>query len=385
MSSFIRPLLLLLLLAGTSLSFAARRARTPDEDPVALAALLVREGQWEKAQAVLVGVNPKQPGIDVVRFHTLTGLVHLHEREGEAAVSAFTAALAAATEGRELLELHLARAELLAGHADRCLSALDRSGTVGAGLTASWLLRAEAHKTLREWDLAFEALERGYARLPDQTELPRTQILFLIELGLTREARERAEALISRGSVTTADVLALSEALRRGGAHLEGQLLLEAALLQRGDDKDLLVASARAALQAGQGTSAGRFLERAAETHPDLYLEAAEAWRRSGDLDNALRVNAYVPDPVTKARQRLGLLLEAEAFERAVALEDRVLRLGLDQEDRVAFGLAYAWFRLGLPSEAERWLKGITDPALFARATELRGAMAACSDEGTCR
>ena len=346
------------------------------EDRVALAGLLVREGAWERAGSVLSGIDPGEKDLDRARYHTLLGLVALHERRSPDAVTAFTDALAVAVDGRELLEIHLARAELAVPDAARALAALDRAGEMGASLPGTWLLRAEAEEALGRPDGAFTALETGASRFPEQPDLRRQQVFLLVRLGLFREARERGEALLGRPGARSVDAVAISEALRRGGETAEAATILEAALLLDGGNRDLLVQAARAALDDGQPRNAGRFLERAAVVDPALALEAAEAYRRGGDLDAAMRLNGLVSDPVAKARQRLGLLLEAEAWDRALALEDRVTRLGLADDDGVAYGLAYASFRLEDRERAERWLQGITDPEAFRRATELRQAMA---------
>jgi hypothetical protein len=118
---------------------------------------------------------------------------------------------------------------------------------------------------------------------------------------------------------------------------------------------------------------------------PALALESAEAYRRAGDLLNAERLNARVSDPRAKARQRLGLLLDAEAWERAVALEERLERLDLAGDDGVAYGIAYAWFRLGDHERVEHWLADIRDPEAFRRAGALRQAMATCEEQGVCQ
>jgi tetratricopeptide (TPR) repeat protein len=327
---------------------------------------------------VLADIDPTAEGIDVVRYHTLLGLVALHSQRPPDAVAAFEQALAVATEGRELLEIHLARAHLAARDPTAALLAIDRAGEVGAALPGTWLMRAEALEALGRPDDAFAALGSGAARFPDQPDLPRQQVFLLVRLGLFREARERGEALLLRPDADADDAIAIAEALRRGGQTAEAMTILESALLSEGEDRDLLVQAARAALDDGQPRNAGRFLERAATVDPALALESAEAYRRGGDLDAALRMNAEVADPVAKARQRLGLLLEAGAWDRAVALEERLVRLGLADDDGVAYGLAYACFRLGDLDRAERWLKGISDPEVFRRATELRQVIAAC-------
>lgn len=371
-----RWLVVVLLGAGAA---SAGRDRAPDEDPVALAGLLVREGDWERAAEVLGDVRPDDAGVDQQRYWTLRGLVALHgEEQPDAAATSFERALAVADDGRELLELHLARARLATEQPDQALAAIDRAGEVGAALPGTWLLRARANEAMGRTDAAWDALAQGASRFGDQAELGRQQVFFLVRLGLFREARARGEALLARPDSDADDAVAISEALRQGGETVEAQTILEAALLELGDDRDLLVQAARAAIDAEQPRSAARFLERAAVLDPALALEAAEAWRRAGDPGAALRMNGEVADPALKARQRLGLLLDAEAWDRALALEERLVRLGLSDDDSVAYGLAYAAFRLGDPALAERWLQGITDPEVFRRATELRQAMAQC-------
>jgi hypothetical protein len=61
------------------------------------------------------------------------------------------------------------------------------------------------------------------------------------------------------------------------------------------------------------------------------------------------------------------------------SLADRLERLGLLDEDPVAYAMAYAWYQLGEVGEAERYLRRIQDPKWFQDATTLRQAMAECS------
>jgi len=368
-------LLILLLALGAS---ARPKKEAPEDDRVGVAALLVRDGEWDRAAAVLADVDPNAKGVDVVRYWTLTGLTQLRTSRPAEAAQSFENALAVATEGRELLELHLARARLSTQEPELAIAALDRTGEVGASLPGTWLLRAEAWEAQGRYDLTWTALADGAARFPDQAELQRQQVFLLVRLGLFREARERGEVLLARPDADADDAVAISEALRHGGETDEALTILESAMLQEGEDRDLLVQAARVALDAEMPRTAGRFLERASFLDGRLALEAADAYRRAGDMEGALRMNGRVADPVAKARQRLGLLLEAESWERALALEARLVRLSLAEDDGVAYGLAYAAFRMGDHERADHWLAGISDPEAFRRANELREVMAQC-------
>ena len=235
-----------------------RPRATPAEDPIALAGLLVRDGDWERAATILDAVDPAGKGLHVTRYWTLRGLTALHDKQAADAAADFRHALATATEGRPLLEMHLARALLALPDAQAALDALDRTGEVGAGLPGLWLLRAQACEALGRYDDAWIALDTGALRFPDQPDLRRQQVFLLVRLGLYREARERGEALLARPDAGIDDAVAISEALRRGGETREAMTILEAALLQEGEDRDLLVQAARAALDDGQPRNAGR-------------------------------------------------------------------------------------------------------------------------------
>jgi len=368
-------LLILLLALGAS---ARPKKDAPEQDHIGVAALLVRDGEWDRAAAELAEVDPNAKGVDVVRYWTLTGLTQLRTSGPAEAANSFENALAVATEGRELLELHLARARLSTQEPDLAIAALDRTGEVGASLPGTWLLRAEAWEDLGRYDEAWTALADGAARFPDQPELQRQQVFLLVRLGLFREAREHGEALLARADAGADDAIAISEALRHSGETDEALTILESAMLKESQDRELLVQAARVALDAEMPRTAGRFLERAAFLDGRLALEAADAYRRAGDMDGALRMNGRVADPIAKARQRLGLLLEAESWERALALEERLVRLSLTEDDGVAYGLAYAAFRMGDQDRAESWLSGISDAEVFRRANELREVMEQC-------
>jgi tetratricopeptide (TPR) repeat protein len=371
-------LLLILLVLASAIARPKKKEPEEAEDRVAIAALLVRDGEWDRAAEVLAEVDPKQEGVDLLKYWTLLGLTQLRSQKPAEAAASFEHALALAVEGRELLELHLARARLATGEPALAIEALDRTGEVGASLPGTWLLRAEAYETQGNFDAAWDALAAGAARFPDQPEMQRQQVFMLVRLGLYREARERGVELLARADSDAVDAIAISEALRQGGEHDEAMALLDAAIFEEGESRDLLVQAARTSLGADMPRTAGRFLERAMMLDSRLALEAADAYRRAGDLDGALRANGEVADPVAKARQRLGLLLEAEAWDRALALEERLVRLQLTDDDGVAYGLAYAAFRLGDHTRAEHWLSGISDPEAFRRATELREVMAQC-------
>lgn len=368
----------LALLTALTVAAGPAHAAAPEEDPLELATLLVHDGHLDRAAQVLDGLDPAELGEAEHRLWTLRGLVWMRQGVPAEAAAAFTQAVETAPPPIDpQLHLSLARARVLAGQDRGALEALQAGGPPLDALPATFLVAARAHRNLGDPASAWAALERGAAAFPGQLDFPRQQVLLLVEMGLTREAADRASALLEGGAATADDALTISEALRQAGALERAVTVLEEARLRFPGEPRLDVRLAAVHVDAGRPLTAARLLQRAAAFDPSLADESAELFRRAGQLEAALMMNGQVLDPTEKARQRFGILLDAGAFDRAIALEDRLSRLGLLDDDRVRYGLAYAWMQVGDLQRADRLLGGISDPAVFRQATELRRAMQA--------
>lgn len=371
-----RTLLLVLFALLAVPSFAEDAPQ--DTDPVSLAALMVQDGHWDRAEAVLAEVDLTDEDLDRARYYTLLGLVRQQSQDHAGSADAFGAALENGAE--PLVAVYQAQALLRLERYRDALAALDRSGTVGDTLPAVWMLQARAWQGLDDPSRAWESLEDGLDRFPTHRDLSWQQVLLLIEMGLYQEARDRGTTLLAEGDAEPEEWLAIAESLRQAGQGEVAARTLEEANLRFPGHKDLMVQLARVHLEQDRPLAAGTLLQRAAELDDGLTIEAAECFRRAGSMDRALYMNSLAPDPVEKTRQRLGLLLEAQAYDRAASLEPRLERLGLLSDDQVRYGLAYALFRSGDYDGAEELLKGIVDPELFEHASKLRAAMEQCQD-----
>jgi tetratricopeptide (TPR) repeat protein len=89
-----------------------------------------------------------------------------------------------------------------------------------------------------------------------------------------------------------------------------------------------------------------------------------------------------VQDQKAKIRQRLGLLIELERFEKAASLEPRLSRLGLLEDDSIRYALAYTYYKTGRLEKAETHAKRVLDPASYQKAIELHRAIDACRRSG---
>lgn len=375
-----RILLSLLFVATVAPAVGApKKSADPEEDPLVLAEVLLRDEHFDRADRVLDAIDPASEGLDVAHFWTLRGLVDFALQDWPAAATAFQKALDHG-ETDAIIRVYLGQSLLSDGKPAEAARVLDHPSV--EPLAAAWLVRARALWDSKQLEAAWVVLDEGASRFPDRKEFGLQRTLLLIDLGLYQEARRQGVALLAQWEAEPKTWALIGDALRRAGHPTEAVQLLEEAKIRFPGELDILVPLAHAWLAAEHPMAAGLVLQEAAVLDNKYAQESAEMYRRAGVTDRALTMNALVQDSKERTQQRLGLLLEREEFEKALALGDRIERLGLSKDDTVRYGVAYAAFRSGDVHEAERWLAGIRDATVFRNANQLREAMAACSEGG---
>ena len=363
-----------------------------------LAARLVADGHYDRAERALDQVNTEADDLDRVRYHTLLGLVELRRERHQAAIEKLRQALAAhdrraerepaADESeqeqrrgeRERIHLYLAQAHMGREEYKEVLTALDRAGETGAAIATVHALRAQAHWEREAYDAAFAALNRGAERFPDDYRFLRRKVFYLINLGFYRQAADYGREYLQKADAGPEDYVAIGSALRQSDQHQAALTLLELARLIWPRERDIAVELAHTWLGLDKVSAAAEVFARAAIHHPDMRLEAAELQRRAGHLYRALLLNTTVPEPDRKYRQRLAILVAMEHWDRAAGMGDALRRQGLLANDDLRYAYAYALFKAGDYDRADQVLSGIQDSDTFRKATELRKAMEKCRE-----
>jgi tetratricopeptide (TPR) repeat protein len=377
---FIRGKSLLLLLALLVAATPALAKKPIDEvDYVALAALLVRDGEYDRAEDAIAKADPAAEGIDLARYHTVRGMIALERQKPGEAVDAFAAAIAA---GQDDPLIHLLRAQANFGleRYEAALEALDVAGDSVQALSGAWLLRAHAYWMTGQRQACMETLSQATERFPGNTGFLRRQVFYLVDAGLYREAGELGREYLRRAEGKAEDYVAIGTALRRSKSFDEALRFLESAQLKFPQDGNVAKALAQTWLESGKPLAAAELLARQAEFDAGLLPEAAELFRRAGHPARALQLNTRVTDSPRKLKQRVGLLVELGRFDQVAAMEAPLLRAGLMGDEDIRYALAYAFFKASDFDAAERHLQALTRPELFRRATELRRLMAECAD-----
>jgi len=381
-------LLLILVLVSTTAGAQEPPASSPEDEVerLSLAALLIGDGNHERARGVLAAVELDDPDLDLVRYHSLDGLVALNLDELARAEVAFERALEAGREQEEspadVIWLYLAQARFGQEDYPGTLAALDGAYPETTDLPSVHLMRAQSHWQMGELESAWQVFSSAAGRFPDRAgDFTRQQVHLLVEQGLYQEAAALGQRFMIEGKATANDALAIGNALREAGEYDRAVRILEAARLEDSGNVRLARVLAQTWLDLDKVLPAADILHEAARLDPSLMAEAAELYRRAGWLMQALTLNARVIDQAKKLKQRLAIFIELGRFDQAAGMESDLVRTGLLNEEDIRYALAYALFKTGRYQQAESHLTRLTRDDLFQRANELRRAMEQCRDE----
>ncbi|MGM0558807.1 MAG: tetratricopeptide repeat protein [Myxococcota bacterium] len=365
---------------GVSLAEENEERDEAEPDYVSLAGMLVRDGHYERAATELAKVDPAKEGVDTKLYYTLQGLIALRTGAYEQAVGHFDEAIKHG-QTDDIVFVYLAQAYYNLKQWERTILSVRNADEAGEDIPDLYLMKATAHKKLEQRQQAWETLLAGGEQFPERTEFLRQRVFLLIDMGLYQEAMTLGHTYFEVAEPTVDDYIAIGEALRRAGVHDRAQVIFEEARLRYPDKNKIVVHLAHTYLATGHMLTAGELMQIAAEDDPKYIMEAAELFRRGGAYQRALYMNSQVVDQKAKFKQRVSILLDQRRFVNIAAMEARLSRLGLLEDQNILYTLAYANFKAGDYEDAERLLRRITDSELFKSAVELRRAIQVCAEE----
>jgi len=369
-----------LVLLACLLALPCLAAQKEEVNYLDLAALMLRDGNLDRAIIALDQVPLDDEDVDLKRYYTLRGMAHLRRNELEPAAAALEMAVASGA-AEAVVYVYLAQVYFELERYRDVLETLDQAGAELDKVASVYHMRAQCHWLLREPAYALATLDQASGLFPEETGFLRRKVFFLIELGLYKEAAEQGRIYLQKSAGKREDYVALGNAMRAGGELDEAILLLEQARLMYPGDADVNKVLAHAYLDRGQVNTAADLIYDASLLDPALTGEASELFRRAGRPHRALMLNGQISDQQVKFRQRLALLLELQRYEQVASMDRDLTRTGLMADEDILYALAYAEFKTGDFETAELHLQKLTRPDLFRKAAELRRAMQDCSGD----
>ena len=380
MPDYSKFLVLVLLVALALAPQALAANESEDVDYLALASLMLRDGNTDRALAALDQVDQQAEDFDAVRFHTLRGMTYMRANQAEAARTEFQAAIESG-QAETVVYVYLAQINYQLEDYRGTLAALQSAGSELDRLPSVFHMRAQSHWLLDEPVEALATLDLASELFPEDESFVRRKVFYLVDMGLFQQAVVLGRSYLESTAGKVEDYIALGNALRASGELQEAAALLENAQLRYPDSATVKKVLAHVYIDRGELNAAADVLYQAALIEPPLMTEAAELYRRAGQYHRALSLNSQLADQPEKLRQRLALYLQMESYEQAAAMETPLRRVGLLQEEDLRYAIAYAHFKSGDFTAAEAQLTELTRPDLFRKAAELRRSIQDCSQD----
>jgi tetratricopeptide (TPR) repeat protein len=374
------PAILLCLLLAAAIPSNRADESTDDVDYLALAALMLRDGNLDRALVALDQVDPTADEVDRVRYYTLRGMAHMRRKELEPARDALLQAIGSG-EAEAVVFVYLAQVNYELQDYRATIEALDRAGAALERVPSAYHMKAQSYWLLAEPSMALATLDQGAQVFPDDTSFLRRKAFYLVDLGLYQEAAIQGRQYLQQSAGKVEDYVAFGNALRATGELEEAAAFLEEAQLNFPDSPEVKKVLAHVYLEREQLGAAADLLYQAALLNPQLLAEAAELYRRAGQTHRALTINSGLSDQPEKFRQRLALYLELHNYEQAAAMEIPLRRVGLLEDEDLRYAIAYSLFKTGDFAAAEEHLAALNRPDLFRKAAELRRAIQDCSED----
>lgn len=380
-----RILLLLLLNCSIAMSYAKDTdKKEPDTFSVGelmpLAAMLIKDGNHDRAITTLQSMDLTQEGLDLARYYTLLGMAQMGLKDLASARDSLKQAIANG-QADPVIFVYLAQAQYGLKAYQETLAAIDRAGDVFKTYPALLEMKMQAHWLLKQYSQAWDALELGEALFPDNHKFLERKIFYALDLGLYRNAAELGREYMTKSVAKAEDFVAIGNALRLSHQFDDAANILEVARLSYPEHATIAKVLAHTYLDQGMTHAAAAILEQVSQYHPEFIVEAAELYKRAGRFYRALELNARISDQATKLKQRLAILIGLKQYEMVINMEPALHRNRLLSDQNVRYALAYAAYTVNDFDKARKHLSHVKESGLFKQATELQRLMQECETE----
>ena len=372
--------IIIILIGGYFHPTLAKEEKPQSDDFIELAAIMLKDGHYDRALLALQSVNLDDEKTDLARFYTLQGLAYMNLNDFEASKDSLKAAIKYG-QNDPLIYAYLAQIHFSLKDYQGVLSVIDKAGEHKRKNPALTSIQAQSYWHLQNTVQAIETLNRGHQLFSNDYRFLKLKVFYFVQLQLYQEAANLGREYLSRSKAQAEEYVAIGNALRLSREFQEALKIMEIARLKFPDNEVVAKLLAHIYLDQGMLNAAAHILEQAARINSELVSEAAEVYRRAGRLHKALMLNSGINDQKVKLKQRLSILLALKQYDQAAGMEASLYRVGLFEDQSIRYALAYAQFSSGRFQQASKHLDFLTDPELFKKGIELRRLMEICKEE----
>lgn len=372
----LRQLIVVSLLAIISLPTLAEK-NSEKGDPLALAALMIKDRHYLRAQGILENADTSNKNFDFKRFHTLSGITALKIDQYQKSIDHLQEAQSLGVKD-SILNVYMAQAFYQLQKFPQVIKYVDKAPDMKEEYPNFLFMKYDAYQQMNQPLNAWDTLKEGRRLHPHNQKFIKQQIFSLIQLGFYQSAAELGLTYTQKYQLDAQDYIAIGQALSQTQSAKSAGPFLESATLKYPDNNQAKKALANYYSTQKQYYTAASIMESVAIQEPELLTEAAELNKLAGQFYRALFLNSRATDQQKKLKQRLGLFLMFEEYEKASLMERDLIRNHLLEDDAVRYALAYSHFQTGRFDQAEKQLNKIKNARLLNKANQVRSAIAEC-------
>jgi len=414
MNTFIK----LLLTISLSISIFAKENKT-EVDHIAVATLLIYDGNYKKAQSELELVNKKSNNFDEAKYYTVKGVLASKTDDYRSAVENYKKAIDATKskvfkapktasakkylfsigssetdnktpkfdakkvkkEKLEKLYMYLSQSYFKIKEYENTAKSLDLAGDKGRERASLFTLRAECYWKIKQYSNAIDALERGSELFPKDTTLQKQKFYYFADLGLYQAAIENAKTYMDKTDADAKEYIVLAQLLLEAKQIDEAIKILETSTTKFPSDAKSKLLLGHLYLKKEMKHTTAYIFKKAAYTDKIYFKDAVEMHRRIKDYPHAIYLNSQISDKVEKLKQKISIHIDRAEFAKVIGLKDALERYNMLKDDNIRYALAYSYYMAKDYDKAEQSLKKIRDEQLFKKATIIRTNIEKCRND----
>ncbi len=404
------------------LTLQAKETEEQTINHMEIAAIMYYDGQYDKALEELQQAKDAHMKIEWDKYHNMRGLIFLKNEDYQASINAFKKAIIATKQKvyeppveeqpkreylfsvfstkekaeeptvkkplfdpeklrRDQIEeiyIYLSQVYYKAEQYIDAVHALDAAGEKGRASASLFTLRAECYWKADQKGAAIDALSRGAKLFPEDATLLKQKFYYFAELKLYQASIAAAKAYMKKIPANAQEYISLAQMLQSGGESEEAIKVLEEAKLKFPSSAKVHILLGHYYNQKDMPHVTADLFEKGSLYDKNYLKEAAEMYRRNGELAHALYLNSMMTDKEEKTKQKVAIYIGKGEFEKIIGLKDALDRYGLLKNDNMRYALAYAYYMVKDYDRAEAQLKKIEDDELFSKATVIRKNIEKC-------
>jgi tetratricopeptide (TPR) repeat protein len=389
---------------------------------IEIATIMYYDGKYDKALEELQQAKDSHTKIEWDKYHNMRGLIFLKNENYQSSINAFKKAIIATkqkvytppveekpkreylftvlSENKKVEEpvitkpvfdpeklrkdqieeiyIYLSQAYYKAEQYINTVHALDAAGEKGRASASLFTLRAECYWKADQKGSAIDALSRGAKLFSKDATLLKQKFYYFAELKLYQASIAAAKAYMKKMPANAQEYISLAQMLQSGGESEEAIKVLEEAKLKFPSSAKVHILLGHYYNQKDMPHVTADLFEKGSYYDANYLKEAAEMYRRNGELAHALYLNSMMTDKEEKTKQKVAIYIGKGEFEKIIGLKDALDRYGLVKNDNMRYALAYAYYMVKDYDSAESHLKKIEDDELFSKATVIRKNIEKC-------